>query len=327
MSLRNFSRASLLVLACAGSGLALLGAACGSEGDDDGRPGGAGASSSSGSPVGSGGTGATGGGPGSGGTGGDGAANPGCDEPASHPGPGPTLLVDAIDATLEDTGGNPVGSSQVQLCGINLCLFGTTDTNGFVNVPGDDNVPLERPAFKYGDGTKHARFAIPVEEADTSLGTLVTVALPSQGVDLVIGTVVESGPMKLDIAAGSGFLIDELTWDEPHELLFRAASMDPTVLPAGVGVPEGIVTVYGVAPLETIFCPPAQVTVVNETALPANSAVEFWSHGVDVFEFAAPYAGWRKVSDGTVSADGATISTTAGQGIEVLTTFGIKPAE
>ncbi|MEJ7730939.1 MAG: hypothetical protein WKG00_17190 [Polyangiaceae bacterium] len=324
MSLRNFSRASLFVLACAGSGLALSAAACGSEADDG--AGGAGAASSSGTPAGSGGSGATGGGPGSGGTGGDGAANPGCEEPGDHPGAGPTLAVDSVEATLEDTDGNPIADSQVQLCGINLCLYGDTDGTGHVTVPGGAEM-LERPAFKYGDGTRHARFAVPVVEADTSLGTLVTVALPSEGVDLAIGTVVESGPVELDIAAGSGFVLDELTLDEPDELLFRAASMDPTLLPAGVGVPEGMVTVYGVAPLETIFCPPAQVTVTNETGLPADSAVEFWSHGVDVFELAAPYAGWRKVSDGTVSADGMTISTTAGQGIEVLTTFGIKPAE
>jgi hypothetical protein len=325
MSLRNFSRASLLVLAFAGSGLALFGAACGSSDPDDNATGAAGAASS-GSPAGSGGAGATGGGPGSGGTGGGGASNPGCEEPGDHKGNGPTLSVTNVEATLEDTDGNPIFPSQVQLCGINLCLYGDTDGAGFVTVPGGAE-PLERPAFKYGDGTEYARFAIPIEEPDVTFGTLVTVALPSEGVDLALGAVLESGPMTLDLAAVTGFVIDELTWDEPHEILFRAASMDPTVLPAGVGVPEGIVTVYGVAPLETYFCPKAQITVVNETALPANSAVEFWSHGVDVFELAAPYAGWRKVSDGTVSADGMTISTTVGQGIEVLTTFGIRPAE
>jgi hypothetical protein len=326
MSLRNFSRASLLVLACAGSGLALFGAACGSEEDDDG-PGaaGAGASSSTGSPAGSGGggSGATGGGPGSGGTGG--GSNPGCEEPPTFPGTGPTLVVQNVQATLHDTDGEPIGESEVQLCGHNLCLFGTTNANGQVSVTGTDE--LDRPAFKYGDGTRQARFAIAITEPTNDFGTLVTVALPSQGVDLAIGTPLQSGPMTLELAPGSGFQIDELTWDDPEEILFRAAAMDPTVLPAGVEVPAGIVTVYGVAPLETVFCPPAKVTVTNDADLPPDSVVEFWSHGVDIFEHAAPYASWRKVSEGKVSADGATISTSPDEGIEVLTTFGIKLAE
>jgi hypothetical protein len=324
MSLRNFSRASLLILACAGSALALFGAACGSESDDDG-PGGAGASSSTGNPAssGTGGSGAAGGGPGSGGTGG--GSNPGCDEPPNHPGQGPSLVVENVQATLHDTDGNPIGESEVQLCGTNLCLYGTTGPTGDVSITGTDS--LDRPAFKFGDGTGQARFAMSITEPTNDFGTLVTVALPSEGVDIAIGTPLQSGPMTLELGAESGFAIDELTWDEPHEILFRAASMDPTLLPAGVGVPAGIVTVYGVAPLETVFCPPAQVTVTNEADLPPDSVVEFWAHGVDIFELAAEYGSWRKVSEGKVSADGATISTLPEEGIEVLTTFGIKLAE
>lgn len=325
MSLRNFSRASVLLLACAATSVALGSAACGSDSDDDASA--TGATSSTGTPAssGTGASGGTGGGPGSGGTGGGGHKE--CDEePGPFTGEGVDLVVESVSATLNDVDGNPIGASQVQLCGINICLFGTTEAGGFVNVPGGAE-ELERPAFKYGDGTEFARFAIPVTEATLELGTLVTVALPSAGVDIEPGAPLVSGPMTVELAADAGWVIDELTWGEPEQQLFRAASVDPAVLPEGVGVPEGIVTVYGVAPLETYFCPPAQVTVANEANLPADSAVEFWSHGVDVFELAAPYASWRKVSDGKVSADGTTISTLPEQGMEVLTTFGIKPVD
>jgi hypothetical protein len=47
-------------------------------------------------------------------------------------------------------------------------------------------------------------------------------------------------------------------------------------------------------------------------------------NGLDPGEAWAPYAGWAKVSDGTVTADGKSVETDAAQGIPVLGLFGIK---
>ncbi len=57
---------------------------------------------------------------------------------------------------------------------------------------------------------------------------------------------------------------------------------------------------------------------------PAGTAVEFYIHSVSVDQEWAPYAGWAKVSDGAVSADGKTIATADGQGLPVLEVFGIQ---
>jgi len=66
------------------------------------------------------------------------------------------------------------------------------------------------------------------------------------------------------------------------------------------------------------------VTVPNDPMWAAGTDVEFYIHSVDVGQDWAPYAGWAKVSDGKVSADGKTISTAAGQGLPVLEVFGIQ---
>ena len=59
----------------------------------------------------------------------------------------------------------------------------------------------------------------------------------------------------------------------------------------------------------------------------AGAAVEFYIHGLDVGQEWAPYAGWAKVSDGKVSDDGTEVVTADGQGIPVLSTFGVRLAQ
>jgi hypothetical protein len=56
----------------------------------------------------------------------------------------------------------------------------------------------------------------------------------------------------------------------------------------------------------------------------AGTAVEFFVSGIDVGQQWAKWASWAKVSDGQVSSDGATISTTAGQGLPVLANLAVR---
>lgn len=62
----------------------------------------------------------------------------------------------------------------------------------------------------------------------------------------------------------------------------------------------------------------------NSAKWPAGTDVEFVIHGVDVGQEWAAYGKWQKVSDGKVSADGATVSTVDGGGLPVLTAFGVR---
>jgi hypothetical protein len=294
---------------------------CGSE-DDPADPTSSGTGASGASSSGSGGTGGTGA-AGSGGTGNTGGEPPECDVPTVR-GSGPELVLDTVSATVVDLAGDPVANAEVQLCGINLCLYGETDATGQAIVVNGGGDPLDRPAFKYGEGFRFARFALPLDADSEDLGELVTVPLPDSGAEMAAGAEATSGPVTLTIAHGAAVEVDELIYDEPDEQTFRAAQMPVAQIAAGIAVPAGIELVYGVGPLETHFCPAAQVTVQNDAGWAAGADVEFWAHGVDIFEYTAPYGGWAKISDGKVSADGATISTAADQGMLVLTTFGVK---
>lgn len=64
----------------------------------------------------------------------------------------------------------------------------------------------------------------------------------------------------------------------------------------------------------------------NDLGWAPGAGVEFWITTVDVGQDFAPYAGWRKVSDGVVSADAGSVSTLPSQGFPTLETFAIRKA-
>ena len=71
--------------------------------------------------------------------------------------------------------------------------------------------------------------------------------------------------------------------------------------------------------------PAAAVTVPNSARWTAGATVEFYLLGTDVSQQWAPFAGWAKISDGQVSADGATVSTSADAGFPFLdAAFGVR---
>jgi hypothetical protein len=134
-----------------------------------------------------------------------------------------------------------------------------------------------------------------------------------------------SGGVALTLGQTTVVTVDELNYDTPDKQLFRAVQipvdqikpvLDPSML--------GLELVFGAAPIETTFCPPAQVKVPNSPMWAAGTAVEFYALGLETGQEWAPYAGWTKISDGAVSADGKVIATDAAGGFPVLETFGIR---
>lgn len=231
--------------------------------------------------------------------------------------------VGMVNATVLDPMGAPVPMLLAQVCGLNLCINGTTGANGHVIV--NVNTSLTQPAFKYGEGYTFARFAQPLPtQAPIVIPVAVTVALPAVGVDFVPGKDAISGGVTLSIPAGGVVEVDTLTYDMPDKQLFRAAEIPIAKAPAAVDPALNLEMLFGVGPVETTFCPSAGVTVPNTPSWPAGTAVEFYVHGVDVSEDFAPYGGWAKASDGAVSADGKTVSSAAGGGLPVLTAFGVR---
>jgi hypothetical protein len=75
------------------------------------------------------------------------------------------------------------------------------------------------------------------------------------------------------------------------------------------------------------MCPAAALSVPNSPGWKAGAHVELFLHGIDVAEEWAPYGGWAKVSDGSVSADGKTIATDPDGGLPALSVVGIRLAQ
>jgi hypothetical protein len=245
------------------------------------------------------------------------------------PGPGygggeKKLLIDSIEANVVDLDGNPMPDTSAQVCGIDICITGTTDANGHVLINVDKE--LLAPAFKFGDALTYAKLAIPVSESKVVFPKLVTGKLPSSGVKISAGTDLVSGGMTLAIPADGVFVIDDLTYDTDDKQLFRATAIPVAQVAPVLDVDPSLKLelLYGVSPIETVFCPPAKVTVPNDAKWPAGTEVEFVIHGVEVGQEWAAYGKWQKVSDGKVSDDGATVSTADGGGLPVLTAFGVR---
>jgi hypothetical protein len=255
---------------------------------------------------------------------GTGGAAPVCTAPG-YPDPNPAkLAIGKVTATVVDLAGKAVPDNLPgQVCGTDLCLTGVTgNMTGDVNV--QVNKTLVKPAFKYGDARTFAKLLIPVKAGDTAFGTLTTAALPVTGVDFAVGKPLTSGDVTIEIPNGGSFEVDPTVYPDPIDQQLRTVTIPVAKAPLVIAGGGAIALLYGVSPVDTVFCPPAKVTVPNTdpAALPAGADVEFLILDVETYEDWGPYGAWQKVSDGKVSADGKTITTT--EGLPVLHLFGIR---
>ena len=278
-------------------------------------------------------TGAGGGGSTSTGAAGTGGGDVACKGPDYADPTTPKLKVGTVSAKIVDLAGNPAPADlSVQVCGTNLCFYSKAGSMGQFSVAATAD-GLQKPVFKFGDARAFAKLGIPVTVTgmdamgNTMFGTLTTAALPTSGAALAAGKAATSGEVTIAVPSGGAVVVDETVYPDPVDQQLRAVTIPvdkaKEVLASG---PSGIEQLYGVGPLEAVFCPAATVTVPNADAVkwPAGTDVEFWILGLDgASEEWAPYGAWLKVSDGKVSADGKTISTTS-TGLPLLSTFGVR---
>lgn len=252
------------------------------------------------------------------------SGGPECDGPGYAMGAMP-LTVDSVTADIVDLDGNAFAGEGTQLCGLDICLFGDTDGSGHVSIPA--NKEMDTPAFKWGNGYTAARLALRLPEAgDTVFQKLIALRLPQAGVAMVPGTTLTSGDLSLTVDAEGVIEVDEINFPEADQQLFRSSTVPADRVGDVVDPALGLEMLFAAGPFETLFCPAAKVSVPNSEGWAAGTAVELWLQGVDTLQHWAPYAGWTKVSTGAVSADGATIETTDGEGLPSLGVFGIKRA-
>jgi hypothetical protein len=323
-------------LGCGGSG---SGAADGGAGR--GAGGSAGTSGSAGA-AGSAGTSGSAGAAGNAGAGGQSACGP-----RGTYGGGETSQAGAsVTANIADETGAPVAGQPVYITGLDISSApSTTDSAGHVAI--QTNLSMKKPAFKVGDGLAYTELAIPLTAASTDFsagGQLLAVGKLSNktGATLTPGAPAISGDVTVAVPAGGSVGIDTLVYDTPDSQKLRTvglplANSGPVLASAPAGVGAGFALLYGVAPSETVFCPAAKVTVAlphttsfigNDLGWAAGTTVEFWITTLDTAQTYAPYAGWAKMSDGVVSADGTSVSTADGpqEGFTFLENFAIRKA-
>ncbi len=186
---------------------------------------------------------------------------------------------------------------------------------------------IDKPAFKYGLGLTYAKFALllPSGQSIFDVGTQVTAKFPAMGsgADLVAGTDVANSGVTVTIPAGAKIKF-EPDYISAEEKQFRAVEIPTAKAPEAVDASLGFELIIATTPVDTHFCPNAKLTVPNTPGWAAGAEVEFWVHGVNTEEDWAPYGGWGKVSSGTVSADGKKVETADGEGIPLLSVFGIR---
>jgi hypothetical protein len=229
----------------------------------------------------------------------------------------------SVTANLVDETGAAVAAGQpVFIAGLDIVSDpGATTAGGAVSI--STSLTERKPAFKFGDALNYAEFGIPLTALTnnftaTGTGKIATAKLAGKpGAALTPGTDAVSGDVTVALAANAAVGIDELVYGTADEQKFRAVSIPLTNLGpvlSGAGTPTDFALVYGIAPAETTICPAAKISVSLPSTLgwAPGSAVEFWMTSLDVGQTYAPFAGWALMSDGTVSADGKTATTTTG---------------
>lgn len=232
---------------------------------------------------------------------------------------------ESLRARVVDPDGNPIAGTVAQACGINLCLNipGGTPSDGVASI--DDSQMLQLAAFKYGDGLRHAQFAVLLDaQPNHDLGDQLTVAFPAleTGSPFEPGATLTSSGVELELTDDTSVELDLLSFSK-EEHVFVAAEFPTNAFPAAAS-DQSLDALFALGPLKTKFCPPAQMRLPNTAALPSGARVEFLVHSTDIRADFAPYGQWAKVSEGEVTSDGDWIGTDEDGGVPVLGVVGVR---
>ncbi|HEY3256510.1 MAG TPA: hypothetical protein VGJ91_21270, partial [Polyangiaceae bacterium] len=129
--------------------------------------------------------------------------------------------------------------------------------------------------------------------------------------------------LTLYLDKNGSFEHDLLTYSDDSELVFRSVPVPVANSQRALPPNLAIELAYGLAPLGTTFCPPAQLSLKNSARWPAGTEVEVFVQGLDVSEDWAPYGTWLSVAEARVSSDGKSIDTTSG-GIPILSSIALR---
>jgi hypothetical protein len=233
------------------------------------------------------------------------------------------ICIRTLRARVVDDRGAPLPELVVTACG-DGCTFGATDARGDVVM--DVRRYMRSAAMMVHGRAKYASFYLlfPSGSSDPDLGTVVAPALPPGTEELPTdGRAADRtfGDLTLSFAEGAKVEVDGIEFSEGPERRFSAVEVPKEKAPRWAA--GDFAAVYALNPFGTNVDPGASVTIANTKGLPAGSKVEIFVHGADVFSRVLPFADFTKVGEGTVSADGATI-TSDGAIVRQLTWIGVR---
>jgi hypothetical protein len=264
-------------------------------------------------------------------TSGTGGSTSGCGGAPTCTPPSPAHLdvsatVGAVQGTIESTEGGPAANIPAEVCGTNLCKITTVNAQGVFNENYNQEDNLLDVRFLYGKGKHWVLMGTDLTSLpDMNYGTINAVPMPafSAGVPFVDGDITQNGvTLSLEPCTNVKFPIDVT---DPNEQVFRAVMFSPSdgTFP-GITASLNFEVMVALAPMPTAICPAAKLTIPNDPSWAANAEVEFLLYGTRTFQHWTTYGIWEVLSEGTVSADGNTVSTNDGEGIPDLGLLGVR---
>lgn len=247
---------------------------------------------------------------------------PDCEAPPANPSPANRVAVSNVQATARDEAGQVIGEFDLQLCGRDTCLYGTTSVVGTVSFnQGAGDGTVDKPLFKPGDSLVLGKIGYLYDGQSPFSGIFPRMVDSSTA--LAAGASASAAGATIEVPAGGVVVVDDLIYDAPPKQTFRAGAIAAADVEAVTG-DASFAMVYALGPNETLFCPPAKLTLDNYAGLAANAEVEFFVQEVNIAEHFGAYGTWNKIGEGTVSADGETVSTNDGEGLPVLLAVAVR---
>ncbi len=267
-------------------------------------------------------------------------AGDGCDIPSDDPA---ATCVRTVSGSVTDIDGAPLANRSVTVCGI-ICFYAQTAADGSFTTYIDSNINIARfAALAHGRPDYASLYAkLPAAAEHITVAPLRIPkyldgqVLPDDGAP---ASHVISGDVTLDIPDNTAFQLDVDDVASPTGRQFRVGAAKASELP-DFAKASGAVQLYGLAPFgatsvvngsasaPTGPTPQKLAVHVKNTSklLQPNQKVQFFVLGVNLLS-SPPTAGSEvDVATGTVSADGTTIDTDAGQGISTISWLGVRKA-